>query len=110
MNHLTAKRYLRTRVWSPGTLAFLLVICAASLTHARQGVFFAKDRYVASPLSRFSTAREKLPAPIFEDDPDYVRCYWKAWELAFRNFHEPAPSSDFVSQFIDAAFNQNIFL
>ena len=35
--------------------------------------------------------------------------YWKAWELAFRNFHEPAPGSGFVSQFIDAAFNQNIF-
>jgi hypothetical protein len=36
--------------------------------------------------------------------------YWKAWELAFRNFYEPPPGSPFVSQFIDAAFNQNIFL
>ena len=36
--------------------------------------------------------------------------YWKAWELAFNNFHEPASGSGFVSQFIDAAFNQNIFL
>ncbi|MCX6133233.1 MAG: trehalase family glycosidase [Ignavibacteriales bacterium] len=39
-----------------------------------------------------------------------VRLYWKAWEIAFRNFHEPAPASGFVSQFIDAAFNDNIFL
>ncbi|RLT20047.1 MAG: hypothetical protein DWI29_04470 [Planctomycetota bacterium] len=36
--------------------------------------------------------------------------YWKTWELAFRNFHEPQPGSGFVSQFIDAAFNENIFL
>jgi hypothetical protein len=36
--------------------------------------------------------------------------YWKTWELAFRNFYEPRPESGFVSQFIDAAFNQNVFL
>jgi hypothetical protein len=46
----------------------------------------------------------------FAADPVYVRMYWKAWELAFRNFYEPRPGSGFVSQFIDAAFNQNIFL
>jgi glycogen debranching enzyme len=39
-----------------------------------------------------------------------VKTYWKAWELGFHNFREPAPQSGFVSQFIDAAFNQNIFL
>ena len=36
--------------------------------------------------------------------------YWKAWEIGFGNFHEPHPGSGYVSQFIDAAFNQNIFL
>jgi len=36
--------------------------------------------------------------------------YWKSWELAFKNFHEPASGSGYVSQFIDAAFNENIFL
>ena len=51
-----------------------------------------------------------MPAPIYDDNPLLVRLYWRAWELAFRNFHEPAPQSGFVSQFIDAAFNQNIFL
>ena len=40
----------------------------------------------------------------------FVQMYWKTWELAFRNFYEPRPGSGFVSQFIDAAFNQNIFL
>ena len=73
-------------------------------------MYFGKKRYEPKPLPAFEATRDKLPAPIFDEDPNYVTCYWKAWELAFKNFHEPAPSSGFVSQFIDAAFNQNIFL
>jgi len=73
-------------------------------------MYFGKKRYEPKPLPAFEATRDKLPAPIFDEDPNYVTCYWKAWGLAFKNFHEPAPSSGFVSQFIDAAFNQNIFL
>ncbi len=62
------------------------------------------------PLPKFADARDKLPSPIYDENPLYVRMYWKAWELAFRNYYEPRPGSGFVSQFIDAAFNQNIFL
>jgi len=77
---------------------------------AVQGLYFAKKQYEPRPLARFSEARSQLPSPIFDEDPTYVPMYWKAWELAFRNFHEPAAGSGFVSPFIDAAFNQNIFL
>ncbi|MHC4558674.1 MAG: MGH1-like glycoside hydrolase domain-containing protein [Planctomycetota bacterium] len=77
---------------------------------ADQGIYFAKKTYIAKPLPAFNTTKDKLPSPIYDEDPNYVNCYWKAWELAFRNFHEPAKESGFVSQFIDAAFNQNIFL
>ena len=75
-----------------------------------QGKYFAKKEYKPQPLPTFAATREKLPAPIYEEDPVLVRMYWKTWELAFRNFYEPAPESGFVSQFIDAAFNENIFL
>jgi hypothetical protein len=88
----------------------LAVLCLQNRVLAEQGAFLSKKRYTPSPLPVFATTRDRLPSPIFEEDPDYVRCYWKAWELAFKNFHEPAPDSGFVSQFIDAAFNQNIFL
>jgi hypothetical protein len=44
----------------------------------------------------------------FDDNPLYVEMYWKAWELAFRNFYEPHPGSGFISQCIDAAFNWRI--
>ncbi|MHC4352987.1 MAG: MGH1-like glycoside hydrolase domain-containing protein, partial [Planctomycetota bacterium] len=75
-----------------------------------QGRYFAVKKYVPKPLPAFAETKDRLPAPIYDKDPNYVRCYWKAWELAFRNFHEPEPQSGYVSQFIDAAFNQNIFL
>jgi hypothetical protein len=92
---------------------FLMMLLLASMNGiiaAEQGIYFAKKQYEPRPLPVFATTRDKLPAPIFDEDPNYVKCYWKAWELAFRNFHEPAPGSGFVSPFIDAAFNQNIFL
>ena len=75
-----------------------------------QGHYFAKKVYKPQPLPKFDDLRDRLPAPIHEAEPGWVQTYWKAWELAFRNFHEPAPGSGYVSQFIDAALNQNIFL
>jgi hypothetical protein len=74
-----------------------------------QGAYFARKAYQAAPLPDFARTRDLLPSPIFAERPEWVAMYWKAWELAFKNFHEPAPGSGYVSQFIDAAFNQNIF-
>ncbi len=73
------------------------------------GRFFAGTRYEPAPLPKFEATRAQLPSPIYDDNPNWVAMYWKSWELAFRNFHEPARGSGYVSQFIDAAFNQNIF-
>ena len=74
------------------------------------GMYFSKKAYEPKPLPKFTDLKSRLPSPIYDKDPVLVRLYWKAWELAFHNFHEPAPQSGFVSQFIDAAFNANIFL
>ena len=75
-----------------------------------QGAAFSKKVYQQKPLPQFAEVRDQLPAPVFSEKPEWVTMYWKAWELAFKNFHDPAPGSGYVSQFIDAAFNQNIFL
>jgi hypothetical protein len=100
------------RATIPGLLAAM--IAAAPIPSAcadgPQGQYFAKKQYVAAPLPKFDETKDKLPAPIYDENPLYVRMYWKTWELAFRNFYAPAPNSGYVSQFIDAAFNQNIFL
>lgn len=74
-----------------------------------QGQYFTKKQYQPAPLPQFESVKNKLPAPIFKENPLWVRMYWKSWELAFRNFHEPGAGSGYVSQFIDAAFNDNIF-
>jgi len=93
-------------------IGLLLAVVAgiALKAEAEQGRYFPKKRYEPQALPVFETTKNKLPSPIFDEDESYVACYWKAWELAFKNFHEPAPNSGLVSQFIDAAFNQNIFL
>jgi hypothetical protein len=100
-------------------LAVAIVLCAQGtfLLQEAQGEqkevlgrYFAKKAYDPKPLPKFEELKEQLPSPIYDDNSLWVKTYWKAWELAFRNFREPAPQSGFVSQFIDAAFNQNIFL
>jgi hypothetical protein len=83
---------------------------AAESSALAQGSYFGKKSYQPKPLLKFTEAREQLPSPIYGERPEWVSMYWKAWELAFNNFHEPIPGSGYVSQFIDAAFNQNIFL
>jgi hypothetical protein len=75
-----------------------------------QGTHFAKKQYSPHPLPNFEDLRNKLPNPIYDEKPLWIETYWKAWQLGFKNFHEPAPQSGYVSQFIDAAFNENIFL
>ena len=120
---------MKTRLWTGFLLRILLPILAvgselrgadlppganaaveATAGAATQGLYFARKQYQPQPLPRYESTRDKLPAPVHDENPDWVRMYWKAWELAFRNFHEPAPGSGLVSQFIDAAFNDNIFL
>ena len=108
------KERTSARVWLLGLFALVLIGHVSSST--------ASWRRVARPVLRQEGVRSRnrcrsllrprieLPSPIFDENPVYVEMYWKAWELAFRNFYEPRPGSGFVSQFIDAAFNQNIFL
>lgn len=75
-----------------------------------QGLYFPKKHYIPAQLPEFDVLRNRLPSPIDEEHPLWIETYWKAWTLGFHNFRAPAPESGFVSQFIDAAFNQNIFL
>ena len=92
-------------------MLLLALISTAAIARAEppQGMYFAKKSYAAKPLPKFSEMKNQLPAPIYDENPTYLAMYWKAWELAFSNFHEPAAKSGYVSQFIDAAFNENIF-
>jgi hypothetical protein len=112
---------IRARVWqsAAATSGLMLLLCIAAAaplgaspapTDDARGKYFAKTSYTPKPLPAFKDTKGLLPAPIYDEKPLWVETYWKAWELAFRHFYEPPTASGFVSQFIDAAFNPNIFL
>jgi hypothetical protein len=64
--------------------------------------------YTPEPLPTYDKAR--LPELVADDHPEWVTMYDFAWRLAFRNLRQPEPGSGFVSNFIDPAFNANIFM
>jgi len=74
------------------------------------GQYFDKKTYSGDPIPSFEKNKHLLPKPIFDDKPDYIDFYYKAWEIGFKHFKQPQPTSPFVSNFIDEAFNENIFL
>jgi len=89
------------------------IICGLFIScgQEKQGMYFTPFERGQQTLPVFEDTRSKLPDPVFDEDPSFVSCYWKAWEIAFKNFYEPPPKSGFVSNYIDAAFihGNNIF-
>lgn len=71
---------------------------------------FPKMDYEGGKLPTFEEAKGVLPEPFWPGHESEVACYWRAWELAFRNVREPEPGSGFVSSFIDTAFNDCLFM
>jgi hypothetical protein len=70
------------------------------------GKFFTKWSYVPTPFPRLAGTKDKLPAPIFDENPVWVAMYWKVWEIAFKpgHWYYPKEGSGFVSPYVDAAF------
>lgn len=62
------------------------------------------------PLPGFEDSVPLLPVPVWEGHDVYVDAYWAAWKLAFGNLRKPEPGSGFVSDFIDTAFNDCLFM
>ena len=61
-------------------------------------------------LPVFEEIKDKLPLPVWEGHEDYINCYWKTWSLAFGNLRKPNEGTTFVSNFIDTAFNDSLFM
>lgn len=61
-------------------------------------------------LPLYEDIKDRLPRPVFEGHDDYIACYDYAWKTAFSNIHKPGENTGFVSSFLDAAFNGNIFM
>lgn len=72
-------------------------------------MYFAKKKYSPIPIPRFEVSRGRLPSPVLEDHSDWIEMYWKCWEIGFQHFIRPQPGSPFVSDYLDAAFNGNLY-
>ncbi len=71
---------------------------------------FVKVEPENEELPLFSEIKAKLPQPFWEGHQSEIECYWKTWEIAFSNLKKPKKDSGFITNFIDTAFNKNIFM
>ena len=63
-----------------------------------------------TPPPVFDAARSRLPHPFWDGHDAEIACYWKVWELAFRNLRQPTEHNGFITPYIDTAFNDCLFL
>jgi len=71
---------------------------------------FRSQRSQHEQVTPFNEAKEQFPVPILPDHPDWIELYWRTWEMAWSHIHRPKRSSGLVANFIDAAFNDHIFM
>ena len=64
--------------------------------------FFLSSKLYAQ---NFSSVKDKLPCPVFEENPEFVDLYWKAWELAYSHVKEQEGIPQ--SPYMDEAFWDN---
>ena len=81
----------------------------------QQNRFAAENEFISmkrekTKLPTFKTERENLPKPSWEGHDDAIDCYYKAWELAFKNLKKPSAFSGYVSNYIDTAFDGNLYM
>lgn len=84
------------------------------------------DRYVPDPLVEenvflemkpdrsyptiFPESRPALPEPFWQGHDSAIDCYWKAWDLAFRNCKRVMRGNGLIAPYIDTAFNDCLFM
>jgi glycogen debranching enzyme len=77
--------------------------------HVARNAFRGRQPLLAR-LPTFAQARPLLPEPHWDGHPSAIACYWKVWELAFGNLHQPTPANAFISPYIASAHNGNLFM
>ncbi len=62
------------------------------------------------PWPKLDEVRHLLPQPHWAGHEDTIACYWKVWEIAFRNFRRATAENGFVSDYNATAFNDSVFM
>lgn len=89
---------------------FCALLSGCNSVSTTQGKYYLKQQYIHGPLPVFNDYKDQLPRPIFDNKPAYIEFYYKAWAIGFAHFKQPQKGSPLVANFIDEAFNENIFL
>jgi hypothetical protein len=71
---------------------------------------FRSMKFQKELLPSFQQAKTSLPQPFWQSRQSVIDCYWRAWELAFSNLHQPLEENGFISNYCDTAFNGNLFM
>lgn len=77
----------------------LLIIDAMGYDPKDLGAYYQKTEYKPEALPVMAEVRSKLPSPIFDENPDFIDLYWKAWDTAFQSFRQPGKDSCLVSNY-----------
>ena len=77
--------------------------------------YVEKNTFLTQPvqtdeLPKYEQIKDQLPKPVWDGHEDAIRCYNKVWELAFGNLRKAKAEAGFVPNFIDTAFNGNLFM
>lgn len=80
------------------------------LDSMERGMYYQKKAYGGEPLPSYQEVRGNLPKPFMAAHPEWTECYDYAIKVLYRNIHSPKDGSGYVSNFVDAAFNEDIFL
>jgi len=79
------------------------------LANVERGAFFKKKEYDNTEIFSYEEIKEKLPEPVLSSRPAWIACYDYAVKTLFSHICKPEKSSGFVSNFVDSAFNEDIF-
>jgi Trehalase len=74
-----------------------------------ENTFLSMPREKVEPAS-FSEVAESLPQPFWQKHDAVIQCYWKAWELAFKNLKRPTEENGFIANYIGTQFNDCLFM
>lgn len=82
-------------------LSLLLPAATPAQDNESRGRYFYKKEYVPAALPLFEESRAMLPSPVWDKNPEWVRLYWKAWDIAFSSLRQPPAGSPLVANWID---------
>lgn len=75
----------------------------------KENMFIGKEKDTKE-IPEYESSKDIIPGLVWEGHPDAVACYNKTWEICFKNMKKPTKEDGMVSNYIDTAMNENLFM